>query len=81
MNQNDVFRWQSGFLAARREERRLIRHEGVNSERSIRLALALIEAARQQHKQKTVFSADPTRERNVNNARDRWRQLKKAFTE
>jgi len=80
MNRDDVLRWESGFRAACREERRLIRHEGVNCERSIRLALSLIEVTRQKHPRGAVPSDDRVWEREVKIVRERWCQLKKAST-
>ena len=80
MNRDDVLRWEAGFRAACREERRLIRYEGVNCERSIRLALSLIEAAGQKNKRGVARADDRVWEREVKIVRERWCQLKKVST-
>ncbi len=48
MTHEDALAWKHGFEAAREADRSLTRREPVNVERSIRLAMALIETCRQQ---------------------------------
>lgn len=80
MKRDDVLRWEAGFQAACREERRLIRHEDVNCDRSIRLALSLIDAAGQKNTQCVATADDRVWEREVKIVRERWCQLKKVST-
>ncbi|MEK7449486.1 MAG: hypothetical protein AAB019_08380 [Planctomycetota bacterium] len=78
MNKNDLLKWENGFKAAREMECRLIRKQPLNQERSIRLALLLVDLCRQQGVWPIRDSQNQVREREVNIVRDRWKILKKA---
>lgn len=80
MNRDDVLQWKAGFQAAYREERRLIRDEGVNCERSIRLALSLMEAGGKKNTRGVATADDRVWEREVKIVRERWCQLKRVST-
>lgn len=78
MTHQETLAWQHGFEAAREAERSLTRHEPVNVERSIRLALALIETCRRQGIWPGSGS-EAERERSATVVRERWIKLKQAF--
>ena len=78
MTHEDALAWKHGFEAAREADRSLTRREPVNVERSIRLAMALIETCRQQG---ILFNSrsEMARERSDAAVRERWINLKQAF--
>lgn len=72
-----VLAWLSGFDAARQADRAPIRHEPVDCQRSIRLALGLMTCI---HKRGGPTIEDiRLREEAVDHVRQRWVALKKAF--
>ena len=79
-SRNAILRWESGFQAARNKERQLVRQEGVNRERSIRLAFSLIHMAYQRQKLGLVFRNDLLWEQDVEHVRRTWCRLKKAYS-
>lgn len=78
MSHQDTLAWQHGFEAARKAERSLTRHEPVNVERSIRLAMSLIEICRRQGIWPSSGS-EAERERSLTTVREKWIKLKQAF--
>jgi hypothetical protein len=78
MTRQETLDWKKGFEAAREAERLLTRREPVNVERSIRLALALIEICRRQGIWPDAGSRS-VRERSEIAVRERWGKLKMAL--
>ena len=70
--------WKRGFEAARDADRSQTRRESVNPERSIRLALMLIETCRR-HGIWPEPGSRSERERAATAVRERWIKLKLAF--
>lgn len=77
LEKNRVLAWLSGFEAARQADRTRLRQEPVDCQRSIRLALELMTCIHER--------GGPTiedirmREETVEQVRQRWMMLKRAF--
>jgi hypothetical protein len=75
MDKQQVLAWQRGFELAREAEHELVRREPLDLNRSIRLALSLIELCRKQDSWSSVLD-DPIRLQEVEKVRRRWSRLK-----
>lgn len=78
MIKEDIFTWKQGFEAAREAQRHLTRKEVMDPHRSIRLALALIDACRKQAVW-PIAGKDKIWDDKVRRVRERWHHLKKAM--
>jgi len=79
LNKKDVLAWIEGFEAAREVERQLVQKEHWDRDRSVRLALSLIAACRSQGVWPKQDVADVRRAREVEEVRNRWNDLRKAY--
>ena len=79
MNKKDVLAWIKGFEAARELERQLSMKDPLDRERSVRLALSLIAACRARGTWPRNVISDTKWEQEVEEVRDRWNDLKKAY--
>ncbi len=78
MTKKDILIWKQGFEAAREVERQLTRREPLDSERSVRLALALIQICRKQGAW-PAFKRDKIWDDEVSRVREQWVRLRKAM--
>lgn len=78
MIKEDVLSWKRGFEAARETEQYLIRKEPIDSERSIRFALELIEVCRMQGIWPGSES-ERLRESQIKSVRERWSTLRRVL--
>lgn len=80
MKKKDVITWRQGFVNAKEIERTLVQREDIDSNRSIRLALALIDTYRKQGAWKKA-EKDIIWDEEVNEVRKRWLKLRKVIVD